>query len=885
MKIKRKFNQADKQKLVRMSLMGLIGLIVIGFVLVIGIFAWFSRDLPTPSTVVRREGFSSRVYDRNGKVLYDLFEDAKRFPVVWEDLPDYLKQATIAIEDKSFYQHKGFDPLTPFRIAYNLAFKRRLIGGSTLTQQLVKNVLLTSDRNVIRKIREFILAVQIEQRYTKDEILLMYLNEAPYGGPVWGVGPASERYFGKNVSELNLAESVILAGLPQRPSVYSPYSTTPKAYVDRSRDVLSRMEEDGIISSEVAEETLTEIDNYQFQTKNSDIKAAHFVFWIREQLVERYGESVVSGSGLQITTSLDLDIQTRVEEIVKEEIDKAETMGISNGAAIVVDPRDGQVLAMVGSKDYFSEEIDGQFNVASQALRQPGSAIKPVTYLTAIRKGYTASSMIMDAPVVFPGVGGQKDYEPKNYNGQFNGPMSLRSALANSINTTAVKTLARVGVAEMLSMAYEMGISTLEPTAENLSRFGLAVTLGGAEVKMTELTSAYSAFANGGKKVTLQPILKVEDRTGRVLEEYKPVSLKQVMSPQEAFLISHILSDNEARSLTFGAVSGLVIPNYQVAVKTGTTNDKRDNWAIGWTPNLLTTVWVGNNDNSPMGKVASGVSGATPIWKRIMVDMVSKREKQDFSIPSGIISVEVDKISGFKAHDGFPSRPEYFIQGTEDRGEDPIHMKLKVCKGERGLAPPEDVAGGNYDEKEYFRLSEEDPISTDGKNRWQEGIDWWISTQSEKDKYDPPSDYCRSDGGVGVRISSPGHETTVGNSFDVRIDTTANKKITKVELWVNDKSEKVWNERPFEVKLNLEDGVYKLKVKATDKDGESGENEIKIGVNLPWDWKPSPTPTPTIKITPTTTLAPSLAPVTIMPTVTPTLAPTETGIGLTTVED
>jgi len=878
MKIKKKYSQVDKQRLLRMSLVGLIGLIVVGFLAVIGVFAWFSRDLPTPSTVVRREGFSSRVYDRNGKVLYDLFEDAKRFPVVWEDLPEYLKQATIAIEDKNFYQHRGFDPLTPFRIAYNLIFKGRLIGGSTLTQQLVKNVLLTPERNVIRKIREFILAVQIEQRYTKDEILLMYFNEAPYGGPIWGVGPASERYFGKEISELNLAESVILAGLPQRPSVYSPYSTTPKAYVDRSKDVLARMREDGIISLEVAEETLSEIDNYQFQTKNSDIKAPHFVFWIREQLVERYGESVVSGSGLQITTSLDLDIQTKVEEIVREEVDKAESMGISNGAVIVVDPRDGQVLAMVGSKDYFSTDIDGQFNVASQALRQPGSAIKPVTYLTAIRKGYTASSLIMDAPVVFPGVGGQKDYEPKNYNGKFNGPMSLRSALANSINTTAVKTLARVGVAEMLSMAYEMGISTLEPTAENLSRFGLAVTLGGAEVKMTELTSAYSAFANGGKKVALQPVLKVEDRTGRVLEEYKPISLKQVISAQEAFLISHILSDNEARSLTFGTVSGLVIPNYQVAVKTGTTNDKRDNWAIGWTPNLLTTVWVGNNDNSPMGKVASGVSGATPIWRRIMTEMVANREKQDFSIPSGIISVEVDKISGYKAHDGFPTRVEYFIQGTEDRGEDPIHMKLKVCKGSGGLAPPEDVALGNYDEKEYIKLTEEDPISTDGGNRWQEGIDWWISSQSEKDIYNPPTGYCREDGGVGVKISSPNHETTVGNSIDVRIDTTAKKKIIKVELWVEGESKKIWEERPFETKLELEDGVYKLKVKATDKDGQSDEDEIKIGVNLPWDWKPSPTPMPTITIVPTIVPTIAISPmVTIVPST--TITPMVTGVG------
>lgn len=874
MKLRRKFRGIDRQKLTVKILTAVLVLLVVGFVSVLVIFAWFSKDLPTPAEVVRREGYSSRVYDRNGQVLYDLFDDEKRVPVTWEDLPQYLKQATIAIEDKSFYEHSGFDPLTPLRMAKNIITRGRLIGGSTLTQQLVKNVLLTSERTVIRKIKEFILAVQIEKKYTKDEILLMYLNEAPYGGPIWGVGPAAEKYFGKEVSEMNLAESVILAGLPQRPSVYSPYSSTPKAYVERSKDVLNRMKEDGYISSELAKETLTEIENYDFQSKNSDIKAAHFVFWVREMLAERYGEDVVSGAGLQITTSLDWSIQEEVEKIVLEEVDKAKDLGISNGAAVVIDPRDGQVLAMVGSKDYFSEEIDGQFNVAAQGLRQPGSAIKPVTYLAAIKKGYTASSMIMDSPVTFPGVAGQKDYEPKNYDGKYHGPMSLREALANSINTTAVKTLARVGVKDMLSLAYDMGISTLEPTGENLSRFGLAVTLGGAEVKMTELAGAYSAFANGGKKVNLQPILKVEDRNGRILEEYKPVDLKQVITAQEAFLISNILSDNQARSMTFGAVSGLIIPNYQVAVKTGTTNDKRDNWAIGWTPNLLSVVWVGNNDNSPMGRVASGVSGATPIWKRIMVSQVGKRDKQDFPIPSGIVNIEVDKLSGYKAHDGFPSRTEYFIQGTEDRGADPIHLKLKVCKNGQGLATPQDVSRNDYDEKEYIKLAEDDPVSLDGVNRWQEGINWWISQQADQNIYNPPGSYCREDGGVGVRFSTPGNEATVGNSFDVKIETTSDVKITKVELFVDGESKKVWEERPFETNLSLENGTYKLKAKATNKDGQSSETEIRIGVNLPWNWSPSPTPTLTPVPSPTTAVSPT-------PTliISPTLVPSPTGVG------
>lgn len=863
MKVKRFLAKNSKQKIAMWALSAVAVAIVVGLIFTLVIFAWFGKDLPTPGNIVRRDGYSSRIYDRNGEVLYDLYEEEKRFPVTWEQIPEYLKKATIAIEDKNFYQHGGFDPLTPLRMIQNLIFKRRLIGGSTLTQQLVKNVLLTSERKVVRKIREFILAVQIEKKYSKDEILLMYLNESPYGGTAWGVGPASERYFGKEVSELNLAESVILAGLPQRPSVYSPFSTTPKAYVDRSKSVLSRMREDGHISSELEKSTTELIENYEFEGDRTDIKAPHFVFWIKDLLVDRYGEDVVEGGGLQITTSLDLEMQKKAEEIVAEEVDKAETLGISNGAAVVVDPRDGQVLAMVGSRDYFSQDIEGEFNVTTQGLRQPGSAIKPITYLSGLKRGYTAASMIVDAPITFPGTAGQKDYSPENYTGRYLGPLSLRDALGNSINVTAVKMLARVGVKNMLSLAFDMGLTTFEPSLQNLSRFGLAVTLGGAEVKMTEMAAAYSAFANGGQRVNLQPILKVEDRTGRILEEYKPMSLSQVMTPQEAFMISNILSDNQARSATFGTVNGLTISGYQVAVKTGTTNDMRDNWAIGWTPNLLSLVWVGNNDNSPMGRVASGVSGATPIWKRIMVEFVKDRDKQDFPIPSGIVNVEVDKLSGYRAHDGFASRQEYFIQGTEPNLDDPIHLRLKVCRGIFGLATPQDVSSGNYDEKDYIKLKEEDVVSTDDKNRWQEGIDWWISTQENKDMYNVPDSYCREDGGVGVRFATPGNESTVGNDFDVKIETESLKKIVKVELWTDEELEKKWDERPFEIKLNLEDGTYKLKVRAEDKDGKSAESEIRIGVNLPWDWQPSPTPSPTKAVTPTVkpTKTPSSTPV------------------------
>jgi len=843
------------------SLLATLSFFVIVFLLlsVLALFVWYAKDLPQPDKIVRKEGFATKIYDRNGELLYDVFAGQRRTPVVLEEIPLHLRNATIAIEDKNFYKHKGFDPRGILRAIYNILVRRKLQGGSTLTQQLVKNVLLTSQRTLPRKIKEFILAVQIESKYSKDQILQMYLNESPYGGTAWGVEAAAEVYFGKRVSELNLVESAILAGFPQRPSVYSPFSDEPKAYIDRTQQVLRRMREDGYISPEQEEEAKKQLEEVKFASSSGTFKAPHFVMYVKKQLEDKYGQQIVEQGGLRVKTTLDLKIQEEAQKIVAEEIAKVEEKyHITNGAAVVVDPNSGEILSMVGSKNYDDPNYDGKVNVTLR-LRQPGSAIKPVTYVTAFKKGYTAATLLMDTPTTFI-IPGQPDYKPVNYDGKFHGPLQVRYALGNSINIPAVKILAKIGLKEMLTTAYEMGITTLEPSPENLRRLGLSVTLGGGEVRLLELTTAYSAFANGGLKVEPISILEVTDKDGKVLEKYRPVSGKRVLKAEEAFLISHILSDNSARLITFGERSALVVPGRRVAAKTGTTDDKRDNWTVGWTPQLVVGVWVGNNDNSQMKQLVSGVAGAAPIWRRIIQTALADKPAIDFSVPEGIVTAEVDVVSGFRAHDGFPSRLEYFIKGTEPIAEDSIHRKLKLCRGQEKLATLVQIARGDYEEREYFVFKEDDPVSTDGVNRWQEGIDQWLATQTDS-RYHPPTEYCGSEEEMVIRILKPKNEEQLNdNDVEVEVEVITANKIEKVEFYINDVFKDKLTSRPYRITFHLSNGTYTIKVKAYDEKGNQAEAEVKIGVNVPWNWQPSPTPTPTPTPMPTSGLVVSPTP-------------------------
>ncbi len=737
-------------QLTKFAFFGLIGSIL----LTIFLFVWYGRDLPTPAKLSASNlSQSTRILDRNGIVLYDIYGDQNRTYVELKDISKYLQEATISIEDKNFYKNQGFSITGIVRAFLNILLLRGISGGSTITQQLVKNTLLTSERSLERKIKEFILAIQVDKKYTKNQILELYLNVAPYGGTDVGVETAAEDYFGKKANDLTLVESAILAGLPQSPSYYSPYGENPKAYVTRAEEVLQRMKEDGYISSDQQKEADTELPNVHFLGKTQSIKAPSFAFYVKDLLIKQYGENLVEHGGLTITTTLDYNLQKKAEDIVKQEVDNAHYLRVGNGAVIALNPQNGEILAMVGSKDFFATEsasfddpkkkvpFEGQFNVITQGHRQPGSSIKPVMYATALEKGYTAATLIMDTKTVFPNQGG-KDYIPVNYDGKYHGPVQMRFALGNSLNIPAVKMLAQVGIKNMLQTAYDMGISTLAPTTDNINRFGLSITLGGGEVIPLEEATAYSAFANGGYKVDPVSILKITDRSGKVVYEKQDLNKNRVIPAEVAFIISHILLDNNARLLTFGPNSYLNIPGRTVAVKTGTTDDKRDNWAIGWTPSILVAAWVGNNDNSPMGSIASGVTGATPIWRRVIMEALKNKPNEDFQKPDNVIALNIDALGGGLPVSGQPTRSEYFIKGTEPQGPASIYQTIKVSKSDNNkLASQSEIDSGQYDTRQFIVFKENDPISTDGRNRRQEGIDAWVNENHGNDPlYHPPTD-------------------------------------------------------------------------------------------------------------------------------------------------
>jgi len=603
--------------------------------LLLWIYQRIFSDLPNINEIYNPPKLSTKIYDRKGLLLYQFHEDEDRSWVNLSQIPPDLISATLAIEDKDFYEHHGLSIRGIIR-AMIFNFKNtgeeKLRGGSTISQQLVKNVFLNGEKSWERKIKEAILAIMLENKLSKNEILERYFNQVPYGGNIYGVAEAAGRYFGKKVEDLNLAEATFLAGLPAAPGSYSPFNEEGfKLAKSRQEHVLNEMVSAKMLDFEKAE-TVKKMEIKIIEEKRN-ILAPHFVFYVKNYL-EKLGFTEVGRRGLRVITSLDYDIQKEAEKIVKEEVDKASRLKISNGASVILDVKTGEILALVGSKDYFATDIDGKFDVVTQALRQPGSSIKPINYLLALKKGKNLWDTIEDKPVRYK-IAGQKDYTPQNYTGKYLGTVTLRTALASSLNVPSVKLLNENGVDDMIDLAQDMGINTWT----DRSRFGLSLALGAGEVKIIEMAGAYSVFANLGNKVEVNPILQVDNYLGEMVYK-KETKVEKIASEIDTFLINSVLSDNQARAPVFGTNSLLQIKGKTVAVKTGTTNNLKDNWCIGWTPTYLVAVWVGNNDNSPMSWVASGISGATPIWNRTMRFLIDEKKNENWETPKGLYKVE-----------------------------------------------------------------------------------------------------------------------------------------------------------------------------------------------------------------------------------------------------
>jgi penicillin-binding protein 1C len=622
------------------------------------VYWYILKDLPSVRLLSDSPpSLTTKIYDRHGVLLYQIYKDENRTLIKLSDLPKHVIDATLAAEDKNFYHHFGIDPLGIARAVYNNIIHCpstidhcSLQGGSTITQQLIKNTLLTPEKTLVRKLKELVLAIEVEQTYSKDQILEMYFNQVGYGGTAYGIEQASWQYFGVHAPDLTLSQSTMLAGLPISPTTLSPFGTNPYLGKIRQQQVLENMVALGMISENDKVATLS--SPLAFHPQGIEIRAPHFVTYIKELLVKQYGEAVVARGGLDVTTTLDLEYQDVLQKEINLELDKLSRLNVQNGAGLVINPRTGEILAMVGSRDFFDTEHDGQVNVTLQS-RQPGSSIKPITYALAFSSGMTPSSMIDDSPICFV-IKGQPNYCPKNYDGRFHGSVSLRTALGSSYNIPAIKLLNTYGINSMVSLAKQLGITTWD----NSSRFGLSLTLGGGEITMLDLASVYSVFANSGTKFSLTPILAVTDSHGTSLQStiHDPRSPTQILSPAVSYQINSILSDASARAPAFGANSILNLPGSNVAVKTGTTNSLRDNWTFGYTQDLLVATWVGNNDNSPMSSVASGITGASPIWAHTMKKLLESSPSAGFVAPDNLVRAKISCDT--------PAKYDYFVKGS-----------------------------------------------------------------------------------------------------------------------------------------------------------------------------------------------------------------------------
>lgn len=780
------------------TLKNLIFLVVGVFILSTGILIIWASSLRIPdfrSFENRKIINSTKIYDRTGEILlYDIHQDIKRTNIPFEEMGANIKNTTVAIEDSEFYNHGGIRLISIFRAILSNLFdgSAKTQGGSTITQQLVKNTLLTQKKTFARKIKEWVLAIKIDQSMPKEKILEYYLNENPYGGNVYGIEEAAKIYFNKKAQSLTLAEAAYLASIPQSPTLLSPYGKNKDKLDARKNLVLSRVLELGFVSQKEYDAAKNEVVSFVPQA-TIGIKAPHFVFFIKDYLEKKYGNDVVENGGLKVITTLNYDLQEKGETIVKEGALKNEKdWNGKNAGLVAIDPKTGQILTMVGSRDYFDKEIDGNYNIAT-ANRQPGSSFKPFIYATAFNKGFTPDTVLFDLPTEFqtncnaygkalPGYNQDTCYMPKNYDNKTVGPIKLRDALAQSRNIPAVKLFYLAGPKDSLKTSEDMGISTLT----DISRYGLTLVIGGGEVSLLDMTSAFGVFANDGIKNQYIGVLKVEDLNGKVLEEYIP-NPKEVLPKNTALTISDILSDNIARAPTFGSSSALFIPGRDVAVKTGTTNSNRDAWTIGYTPSVVVGVWAGNNDNKPMKK--GGVAMAGPIWNKFMNEVLKILPNEKFEKPNLEVDLKttkpvirgywqgnenffIDKISGKLASEYTPK------ETLKEKVITNVHSILYWINKDNILGPPP------------FNPNDDPQF-----NNWEIPVqDWWAQNSGKytnttwAEKPTEIDDIHTSTSNPTISIIEP--ETTTiyspNQRIQLKIVNSSYFPLQKIDIFIND---------------------------------------------------------------------------------------------------
>lgn len=817
-----------------------IGLVcVVGFfagVLGIGLlFAWVSRDLPDPNRLLTRQvQKSTKIWDRSGEhLLYEIHGEQNRTLVGLEDVSEVAVKAAIVSEDKRFYEHKGFQ-LKSLARAFLQSFRRgRVEGTSTITQQLIKNAILTNERALTRKAKELILSYQIERKFSKDEILKMYFNEIPYGSSSYGIEAASRSYFGKSAKDLDAAEGALIAALTKAPSRLSPYGNNKEELIWWQRFILDDMAKEGYVTAEEAEAAKAVDIISKVKQRRDSIEAPHFVLHVKESLSEKYGEREVETGGLNVITTLDYEKQGFAEESVKEGMEAVKTYGGSNAALLATDPKTGQVLAMVGSADYFSDEIDGNVNVALRQ-RQPGSSFKPIVYAAAFEKGYTPSTVVFDVETDFQTDTG-KPYHPRNYDLSEHGPVTFKKALAGSLNVPAVKALYLAGIDKAIDFAEKLGYGTLK----DRSRFGLSLVLGGAEVRLVEHVAAYSAFATEGTYHAPVYILKVEAPDGTVLEEWKDAPVEKVMEVETARNINSILSDNAARAYVFGEKNYLTLPDRPVAAKTGTTNLFVDAWTMGYAPNLAAGVWVGNNDSTQMKSKADGSRVAAPIWQSFMKKSLAGMPAESFTPPepivtgkpvldgqAGEIAVKIDRFSGKLATENTPPT------AIEERIYRQAHDILFYVDKDDPRGPyPADA----HEDPQY--LAWESAVAA-----WAEK-NGWITTEEPPTEID---DVHRDEFTPTVSFELPADNAEISvRSFPVRASANAPRGVRRVEYSLDGITLATAGSYPWDSVVTLPStygrGFYTLRATAFDDIESSGSQDITINVTsdgwpLKLDW-------------------------------------------------